>query len=113
MIKCKISQIGKANPADFSGSCFNVQRKEFSSMEDALAWLERDYGISKPARIHEGNSVYEDREGGGAELVGFLNRRWVQNYDRRHDEPRNYWQENWVTFSQFEKRPLNLKQALA
>ena len=109
MIRLKISQIGKANPADHNGLCFNVQRKEFASMADALAWLASDYGINKPACIHDGNGVFQDTEGGGSELVGFMVRRWAE---RDFPEPRKYWEENWVTFDQFERVPLDFRQAL-
>jgi hypothetical protein len=107
MIRLKLSQIGKANPADQNGRCFNVQRKDFASMADALAWLASDYGINKPARIHDGNGVFQDTEGGGSELVGFMARRWAENYPER----KKYWEENWITFDQFERVPLDLRQA--
>jgi hypothetical protein len=112
MITLKLSQIGKENPADQNGRCFNVERKEFSDFADAFRWLADHYGIKKPSRIHDGNSVFEDRPDGGIELVGFLVRRWVENYDRSRDQPRHYWEENWISFRQFEAVPFDLKKAI-
>jgi hypothetical protein len=104
LVRLHLSQIGQAKPGDDgTRNRFNSERREFENKESALEWLEIHYGITPPKRLTDGNSVFVDRAGGTVQRVGFISRRWVEEYDRSRTTPKHYWEENWVTFAEVEE----------
>lgn len=103
IIKVKLSQVGSAAPGK-PGSIYNQQTREFPDMDAALLWLEQDYGITKPKRLQDSNSVFVDTPA-GTRRVGFTVSRW--NSDVSHNS-KKWWETNWVSFEQFQNLNFSL-----
>lgn len=89
MIQVTLTQIGMNKPGDETGrNCFNETTFTAPSVEEALAKLKHEYGITPPKKKR---GVYI-----GDTQIGFVNARW-QEYCGR-DRTGSYWEENWVSF---------------
>jgi hypothetical protein len=88
-----LTQCGASRPGA-EMSVYHEVDKAFPSVEEALAYLKEYYGIEKPKRLHDGNSIFVDTDG-APRRIGFLVRRW--NSDVSHNS-KAWWEENWVSF---------------
>ena len=93
LIRLTITRIASPRPGA-RGWQYDNARETFPDLPAALEWLEETYGIRKPARIRESQSVYVDGPDGSPVRVGFLSRRWEPS----DENPRKkLWCEDWIS----------------
>ncbi len=102
--KLVIDETACNSPKDTENSArFNQIVKKADTVEEIEAFLNERYGkvVSKQTRIK--NGVYVDKEGGGAERVGFLYSFW--NKDWSHNS-KNWFQTDWITINKVIESPV-------
>jgi hypothetical protein len=109
MIRVHLTQCSYSKPGGESHGCFNQANLYGETFEEALEALEREYGIVPPKKP---KGVYIDLKEGGTRQVGFMHHRWQDIYDRSLPRPKKYWEENWVSFSEETRKPVDLPKAL-
>jgi hypothetical protein len=109
MIRVYLTQCSYSKPGGESHGCFNNERFEAETLQEALERLERDYGIVPPKKP---KGVFVDTPDRKAREVGFMCYRWGEIYDRSSDGPKRYWEENWISFDQLTVEPFSLPKEL-
>ena len=106
MIRVHLTQCSYSKPGGESHGCFNNERFETGTLQEALERLERDYGIVPPKKP---KGVYIDAPDGKARQVGFMHYHWDKDWSHNSS---SYWIESWINFETMTITPFSLPKEL-